>query len=574
MTAAHSRSAKPRRLSFRWTLTRKIYAVGFFSMLALASLSGASLLTTTWIVDATGQSEERHADILVAKDMLIKQLNVDIAVGDILFNSVSAKINPKVLDQINLDIMHLNKTSARLATAATTEEQRRLASSIGEQNDALALAIQVDLPLAVEMGGDRKELERVDALIKEKVAALRRDLGNLETLFQKEAAKAGEDARHTADVSRVGSGIAFLVVTTVLMIIQVVLGRSIAKPITAMTRSMLRLAGGDKTAEIPAVGRKDEVGEMANAVQVFKEGMIEADRLAEEQRREQEERAARTKRIEALCQAFDATSTEAVKSVATAATEMQSSSEAMSATAEETTRQASAVAAASEQASANVETVASAAEELSSSIAEIGRQVTQASQIASAAVTEAEQTNIKVQGLAQAANKIGEVVALITDIAEQTNLLALNATIEAARAGDAGKGFAVVASEVKNLANQTAKATDEIGAQIAGIQAATQEAVSAIESITKTISKINEVNSGVASAVEEQGAATQEIARNVEQAAAGTHEVSSNIAGVSQAATETGSAASEIHSAAGELSQQSEKLRNEVDKFLAGVRAA
>jgi methyl-accepting chemotaxis protein len=188
-------------------------------------------------------------------------------------------------------------------------------------------------------------------------------------------------------------------------------------------------------------------------------------------------------------------------------------------------------------------------------------------------VSEAEQTNVKVQGLAQAANKIGEVVALITDIAEQTNLLALNATIEAARAGDAGKGFAVVASEVKNLANQTAKATDEIGAQIAGIQAATREAVAAIDSITKTISRINEVNSGVASAVEEQGAATQEIARNVEQAAAGTQEVSSNIGGVSQAANETGAAAGQIHRAAGELSQQSETLRAEVDKFLAGVRA-
>ncbi len=367
-----------------------------------------------------------------------------------------------------------------------------------------------------------------------------------------------------------------MAVLTVLIVVFVALSiaRSVAKPVKEMTNVMDALARGDRTVDIPARDRKDEIGEMAVAVQVFKEGMIEADRLAEEQRREQEARAERAKRIEDLCKAFDATSTEAVKSVAAAASQMQSSSEAMGVTAEEANRQASAVAAASEQASANVQTVASAAEELSSSISEISRQVTQASQIASAAVTEAERTNIKVQGLAQAANKIGEVVALITDIAEQTNLLALNATIEAARAGDAGKGFAVVASEVKNLANQTAKATDEIGAQIAGIQTATQEAVAAIESITQTISKINEVNSGVASAVEEQGAATQEIARNVEQAAAGTHEVSSNIAGVSQAANDTGTAAGQIKTAAGELSRQSEKLRTEVDKFLAGVRSA
>ncbi len=353
-----------------------------------------------------------------------------------------------------------------------------------------------------------------------------------------------------------------------------IVARLISFPVRRMTAAMGALASGDTSVDVGDLDRRDEIGKMATAVQVFKDNKIEADRLAEEQRREQEARAARAKRMEDLCRAFDATSSEAVRSVASAAAEMQSSSESMSATAEEATRQASAVAAASEQASANVQTVASAAEELSSSIAEISRQVTQASQIAASAVSEAEQTNVKVQGLAQAANKIGEVVALITDIAEQTNLLALNATIEAARAGDAGKGFAVVASEVKNLANQTAKATDEIGAQIAGIQSATQEAVSAIESITKTISKINEVNAGVASAVEEQGAATQEIARNVEQAAAGTQEVSSNIGGVSQAANETGTAAEQIHHAAGELSQQSETLRAEVDKFLANVRAA
>ncbi|MBE0529670.1 MAG: HAMP domain-containing protein [Rhodospirillales bacterium] len=353
------------------------------------------------------------------------------------------------------------------------------------------------------------------------------------------------------------------------------IGHRIANPIRLMTEAMGRLADGDLKVDIPAQDRRDEIGRMAEAVKVFKDNAVEKVRLEAEQ--EAKDRQAETEKRAAilkLADTFEASVGHVVGQVSSAATEMQSSSEAMSATAEETTRQASAVAAASEQASANVQTVASAAEELSSSISEISRQVTQASQIAAAAVSEAEQTNVKVQGLAQAANKIGEVVALITDIAEQTNLLALNATIEAARAGDAGKGFAVVASEVKNLANQTAKATDEIGAQIAGIQAATQEAVAAINSITKTISKINEVNSGVASAVEEQGAATQEIARNVEQAAAGTQEVSANIGGVSQAANETGAAAGQINRAAGELSRQSETLRAEVDKFLANVRAA
>ena len=352
------------------------------------------------------------------------------------------------------------------------------------------------------------------------------------------------------------------------------IGHRLSAPISRMTAAMGRLAEGDLDVEIPTEGRRDEIGSMAAAVQVFKDNAIrtkdlEEEQIAQKRRAEEEKQAAMNK----MADQFETSVGEVVERVSSAATEMQSSSAAMNATAEETTRQATAVAAASEQASANVQTVASAAEELSGSIAEISRQVTQASQIASAAVTEAERTNIKVQGLAQAANKIGEVVALITDIAEQTNLLALNATIEAARAGDAGKGFAVVASEVKNLANQTAKATDEIGAQIAGIQSATQEAVSAIEGISKTISQINEVNSGVASAVEEQGAATQEIARNVEQAAVGTHEVSSNIAGVNQAANETGNAATQIQSTAADLSRQSGLLRREVGKFLAQVRA-
>jgi len=355
----------------------------------------------------------------------------------------------------------------------------------------------------------------------------------------------------------------------------IVISRGITRPLSYIATNMQRLAEGDKSIEVKFTDQKNEIGDLSRAMDVFLEKTIEMERMREEQV-EAEKRAEEEKRqaVLKLANDFEASVGTVVNQVSSAATEMRSSSEAMSATAEETTRQSAAVAAASEQASANVQTVASAAEELSSSIAEISRQVAQASEIASAAVREAEATNVKVQGLAQAANKIGEVVALITDIAEQTNLLALNATIEAARAGDAGKGFAVVASEVKNLANQTAKATDEIGAQIAGIQSATQEAVAAIAEITKTISKINEVASGVASAVEEQGAATQEIARNVEQAAAGTQEVSSNIGGVSQAANDTGAAAEQINSAAAELSHQSETLRKEVDRFLANVRAA
>ncbi|HEY9080663.1 methyl-accepting chemotaxis protein [Magnetovibrio sp.] len=319
--------------------------------------------------------------------------------------------------------------------------------------------------------------------------------------------------------------------------------------------------------------RTDEFGTVARALMETKVALGEAEK------REREQKAAEAAQVEQrraermrMAEQFETSVGAVVETVSAAAKEMQSTARSVSGTADQTSHQATNVAAAAEQASANVQTVASAAEELSSSISEISRQVSQSTQVAGAAVAEVDGANQKVQGLADAANKIGEVVALITDIADQTNLLALNATIEAARAGEAGKGFAVVASEVKNLANQTAKATEEISNQIGGIQGATQDAVQAIGSIGGIINQINEITSAIAAAVEEQGAATQEIARNVEQAATGTQEVSSNIAQVTQAASETGSSASQILDAAVELGRQSDQLNGEVNNFLATIR--
>jgi methyl-accepting chemotaxis protein len=350
--------------------------------------------------------------------------------------------------------------------------------------------------------------------------------------------------------------------------------RSIVPPVQAITNVMTRLTEGDHGVAVPGVERGDELGHMAKSVLVFKDNMVKAKALADQEIVAQREREARTRAIEDLTTQFDADVMAVLKTVASAATELQSTASSMTHTAEQMTDRSSAVASASTQASANVQTVASAAEELSSSVSEITRQVSRSSEIAGRAVDESQRTNDQVKGLADAAHKIGEVVQLISTIAGQTNLLALNATIEAARAGEAGKGFAVVASEVKSLANQTAKATEEITSHIDGIQNATKQSVAAIQGISGTIGEINEIATTIASAVEEQGAATQEIARNVQEAATGTAEVSANISGVTEAATTTSAAAEQVLGAAGELSKQSEMLRTKVETFLAAVRAA
>ncbi len=354
----------------------------------------------------------------------------------------------------------------------------------------------------------------------------------------------------------------------------IVIVKRVVGSIAAITEEMTALAEGDLTIEISGAGRSDEIGHMAGAVEVFKANALERERL-EAAAKEAEIRAEQEKKqaMEDLADKFEANVGDVLKSVTSATSQLDSTAGAMSQMAERSLNEATAVASASEQASANVQTVASASEELSSSISEISRQVLESSRITSEAVVEAEKTNHSVAGLNEAAQKIGDVVDMINDIASQTNLLALNATIEAARAGEAGKGFAVVASEVKNLANQTAKATEEIGGQIAAMQQETNSAVDALSGITDTIGKINEIATSVSSAVEEQSAATQEITRNVEEASRGTQEVNQNIASVSEASKETGTASTQVQSASKELAEQAGQLNDAVSDFLGEVRA-
>jgi methyl-accepting chemotaxis protein len=350
--------------------------------------------------------------------------------------------------------------------------------------------------------------------------------------------------------------------------------QNVSSGIASIIKPMQELAKGDLGAEVTHRGERTEIGAMADTLQVFKEALIAKKDADERAAADAEAKIERGRRVDNITRQFEATIGEIVQTVSSASTELEHSAGALSSTATRSQEISTAVAAASEEASTNVQSVASATEELSSSITEISRQVQESARMANEAVDQARMTNDRVSELSKAAARIGDVVELINTIAGQTNLLALNATIEAARAGEAGRGFAVVASEVKALAEQTAKATDEIGQQVSGIQAATQESVGAIRAISTTIEKLSEISSAIAAAVEEQGAATQEISRNVQQASQGTQEVSSNVVDVQRGASETGQASAHVLSAAQSLAVDSDRLKREVASFLQSVRAA
>jgi methyl-accepting chemotaxis protein len=469
--------------------------------------------------------------------------------------------------RIAKDWATIDATAHRLGDmpAITTALNAAKASFFGESDAVYRKEIAVG-----RVGSDYPDTDTFSAV---HVAGLKAPLQLRDAAFT--AALARVAAKKSAAATALGFAIAgFVMIVGVGIIVTIALTRRVVTPLLALTGAIGRLAKREHDIEIPARNRRDEIGMMAGAIDTLRQNAIEAERVAAAAAAAQEQKAQRQVAIEQQLAAFEGQIGKALEAQGAAANEMQTTAGKLSTTAATSTSQVQVVANAATEASSNVQTVAAAAEELSASIAEISQQVARAATITARAVDEAQQTDTTVQGLSVAAQKIGEVVQLINDIASQTNLLALNATIEAARAGEAGKGFAVVASEVKSLATQTAKATEDISAQIAAVQTVTKETVEAIKRIGGTIAEVSAVATTIAAAVEEQGAATKEISRNTQHAAQRTTDVSANIVGVTEGANATGAVAQDVKSAAESLSEQAERLRRQVNDFLGKIRAA
>ena len=485
--------------------------------------------------------------------------------------------SPEGMTKAEADMAALTRVisdgDARYEKLISSDDERKLYEQFKTKWDAYLR--EHDLLLALSRANRNEEAAEKFRTMRQGFDAASADLLQLVELNIK-GAEAARD--HSAETASQVSGVIIGASAIALLVGFGLLAFTVAgvtSPLRRITAAMQAISNDRLDTEIPFGERKNEIGDIARTLRVFRDGLAEAKRLREETARLEVEAAAKRKAdMLALAEQFETAVGKIVEMVSSAATELQAAAQSLTATSEETAAQAAAVAAAAEEAATNVQTVAAAVEELAASASEIGQQVSQSTIVASRAVGEAGETNSRMTSLRSDADKIGAIVGLIGDIAAQTNLLALNATIESARAGEAGKGFAVVAQEVKSLAEQTSKATAEISAQIGGMQGSTEDAVMAISNVGRTIGDINGIAAAIVAAVEEQGATTAAVARNVQQAAQGTNEVTTNIAAVLQAAEVSSSAATQVLSSASELARQSETLRGEVRKFVDYVRAA
>jgi len=581
------------------SITRFLLNLSIGAKLGIASGLGVLLVATMVIVQIRSNTAMRDLDARMSGQQTIARDAVDakaslrgmqIGIRDLRLADNAADLQ-KAKDYVSVRQTSLNKFADEMQKLSKSAENRarieHLKTRAADYSKGAEQIAKVRGEAVAAAGGGADAAARV-AKLNEEVMRIARDVtlpivAEIEPL----ANQIADFAKHNVEEQSVQGAremataewesLALGVGTVLLLIVTSIFSYfTIARPMRALSVSMDELAGGNFAVVLPGLGRKDELGAVAAAVEKFKVVSEQKAREEAEAKMKQDQIAAQQRKADMvrLADSFEAAVGEIVETVSSASTELEASAGTLTATAERAQEVTTMVAAASEEASTNVQSVASATEELSSSVNEISRQVQESARMASEAVDQARTTNDRVSELSKAAARIGDVVELINTIAGQTNLLALNATIEAARAGEAGRGFAVVASEVKALAEQTAKATGEIGQQITGIQAATQESVGAIKEISGTIERLSEIASTIAAAVEEQGAATQEISRNVQQAAQGTQQVSSNITDVQRGASETGSASSQVLSAAQSLSSDSNRLKLEVGKFLDTVRAA
>jgi methyl-accepting chemotaxis protein len=563
----------------RWTanirISRKLFiapgiAIVLLSLmmpLALTALSSQSRL-----LDRLTTTEVDKAETVAALERAIPEAG---SLANRIIALASNANDEKAIDRVGAQLDKRLGDAAGLITKLSrmdlTGQERQV---VGDLEKALKFYAETSRQVAKMVTADVPTAYMMSANGEKSYTELLSKLDSLLEIERTQAAAAHESSVTSANTTRAGFIALFVAAVTIAVLVNVVIARTVGGSITRLADSTLKLAKGDVDVSVDGAGRKDEIGMLAGALGTFKQNAIEKLRIEAEQRSRHEQAAARQRAIEGYISTFEGQVQSALETLAASSKQMLSTSANLSTTADTSTRQVKAAAAASEQASANVQTVAAASEELSASIAEISQQVSRAASTATRAVEETRQTDQTVQGLSAAAQKIGDVVKLINDIAGQTNLLALNATIEAARAGEAGKGFAVVASEVKSLATQTAKATDEISGQIAAVQSVTQETVDAIKRIGTTIEEVSTVATSIASAVEEQGAATQEISRNTQQAAQRTKDVSENVAGVTDGAAATDTAAQGVKAAAESLSEQSDRLRGQINDFLGKIRAA
>ena len=579
-------------------ITRLILNLSIGAKLGIASGLGVLLVATLVIVQIRANATIRDLDArmsgqqTIARDAVEAKASVagmQVAVRDLRLANNSADLQ-KAVDSLAARLKSLNHYADEMLKISKSAENRarieKLKTRAGDYAKGAQQIVTVRTEAVAAAGG--ADAAAKIAKLNEEVARIAREVtlpivAELEPIANQiaEFAKHNVEEQAALSASEMATAewesMALGIGTMLLLILTSIFSYfTIGRPMRALSVSMDELAGGNFAVVLPGLGRKDELGAVAGAVEKFKVVSEQKAREEAEARIKQDQIAAQQRKAEMvkLADSFEAAVGEIVETVSSASTELEASAGTLTSTAERAQEVTTMVAAASEEATTNVQSVASATEELSSSVNEISRQVQESARMASEAVEQARTTNDRVGELSKAAARIGDVVELINTIAGQTNLLALNATIEAARAGEAGRGFAVVASEVKALAEQTAKATGEIGQQITGIQAATQESVGAIKEISGTIERLSEIASTIAAAVEEQGAATQEISRNVQQAAQGTQQVSSNITDVQRGASETGSASSQVLSAAQSLSSDSNRLKLEVGKFLDTVRAA